>query len=352
MSSYQSSDTPCSAIAGKTSEIPLIYLDSEQLQRTALSAAPYLLSLGGLYDLPDETHSFVVEDLLPTAGSSILSGKPKAGKSTLARQLLLAVASGTPFLGRRTLQGAGFYFALEEKESEIKRHFEEMGASRDLPIHLYRSFRVDERLKALDRIREIRPTLVVIDTLAKFTGISKLNDYGPVNLALTPIHQAARDSGAHVVLVHHVRKTEGEDVIDDPNGSTALSGAVDTLISLRGKAHERLIATRARYGIDIESSRLSFDKETKTFQLGSSVSEVEDQRREAVQKELRDKVVLAVKLDPGLTESEIMAQVQGNKKAKQDALRDLLKDSLRRTGRGVAGDPYKYFADVPVEAGS
>lgn len=248
------------------------------------------------------------------------------------------------------MQSPVLYFALEEKESEIKRHFEDMGATRDLPIHLYRGFQVSERQKALDRIREIKPALVVIDTLAKFTGISKLNDYGPVNLALTPIHQAARDSGAHLMLVHHVRKTEGEDVIDDLNGSTAISGAVDTLISLRGKEHDRLIASRGRYGIDIESCRLSFDKETRTFQLGTTTSELEEQRREAVQKELRDNMKELMHLNPGLTEPEIMAQVHGNKKAKQVALRELLEDAVRRTGRGVAGDPFKYFADVPVES--
>ena len=46
---------------------------------------------------PDE----IVKGLLPV-GASILAGEPKSGKSFIVMQMVLAVASGMPFLGMET----------------------------------------------------------------------------------------------------------------------------------------------------------------------------------------------------------------------------------------------------------
>jgi len=67
-----------------------------------------------LYATPEESVPFVVEDLLPSSGLSVLAGKPKAGKSTLARQLAVAVAQGQPLQGKSNEPRHLHYFAQEE----------------------------------------------------------------------------------------------------------------------------------------------------------------------------------------------------------------------------------------------
>src|SRR5690242_7549256 len=92
----------------------------------AMAVNNSLISLGDLLSKPQEEIEFLIEEMLIKAGLGLLAGKPKAGKSTLARVLAFAVARGTLFLGYPTRQGNVLYYALEEKESEVRRHFEEM----------------------------------------------------------------------------------------------------------------------------------------------------------------------------------------------------------------------------------
>src|SRR5437899_9961513 len=101
---------------------------SEQLSKADEPVEPFRLkSVRELFEEPEEKTPYIVEGLLPSAGTSLLGGKPKDGKSTLARQLAVAVATGKPFLDRATEKGRVLYFALEEKSSEVKAHFRLLG---------------------------------------------------------------------------------------------------------------------------------------------------------------------------------------------------------------------------------
>lgn len=89
------------------------------------------VTMAELLEGGDDIDSWVVDDMLPSGGLSMLSAKPKAGKSTMARCLALAIARGEPWLGRAVVGGAVLYLALEEKRSAVRAHFQAMGATAD-----------------------------------------------------------------------------------------------------------------------------------------------------------------------------------------------------------------------------
>ncbi|MHC4698282.1 MAG: AAA family ATPase, partial [Planctomycetota bacterium] len=89
-----------------------------------------------LLNEPPEPIRWLVDGLLPQGGLSILAGKPKAGKSTLARCVGLAVARGDPIIGRETHAGPVVYLGLEDKRSEVAEHFRAMGAQ-DEPLYIH-----------------------------------------------------------------------------------------------------------------------------------------------------------------------------------------------------------------------
>src|SRR5262249_17978219 len=93
--------------------------------------------IGELLSEPDEQVRWLIGGRLLASGDSLLVAKPKVGKSTLARCLAKAVARGEDFLGFRTFQGAVLYLALEEKRSEVQRHFRAMGAGHDDPVFIF-----------------------------------------------------------------------------------------------------------------------------------------------------------------------------------------------------------------------
>ncbi len=90
---------------------------------------------------------------------------------------------------------------------------------------------------ALQNLQDLLPQmpevkLVIIDPIFKFTRISDSNDYAKVNNALEPVLALARNHELHIVIVHHKKKKQSEDGMDDVLGSTAIAGAVDTVIAL------------------------------------------------------------------------------------------------------------------------
>ncbi len=92
---------------------------TRQRRHTSTPSMPQIRSASDLLraDLPETR--FAVPGLLPV-GASILGGKPKTGKSWLALQLSMEVASGGEVLGQTVEQGDVLYLALEDNDARLK----------------------------------------------------------------------------------------------------------------------------------------------------------------------------------------------------------------------------------------
>jgi DNA repair protein RadA/Sms len=320
----------------------------EELGRAGRAFSFSLAPLGALLAEPEEAVQWLVDGLLPTGGVSLLAAKPKVGKSTLARNLAWCVARGAPFLGRATAQGAVVYLALEEKRGEVARHFRKMGATADsegavgeapLPVYVHVGAAPEEAMAALAAaVAAHRPALVIADPLLRLVRLRDANDYAEVTRALEPVVELARQSGAHLLLVHHLAKGEraGGDAI---LGSTALFGAVDTALLLRRHPDQsRTIESIQRYGEDLAESVLTLDEATGTVQLAGTVAE----RR---QRDAEEAVLAVLSAQPAaeLTEPEIREATEMKGLVVSQALRALVaRGVVVRTGAGRKGDPFKY----------
>jgi hypothetical protein len=313
-------------------------------QSLSKKAEMVLTPLGDLLLEPDETVSWVVDGLLPSGGFSIMAAKPKVGKSTLARDLCLSIASGKPFLERSVTQGPVIYLALEEKRGEVRRHFKDMGATGDEPIFIY-SGRVpsDAIEQVTQAVRQVKPVLVIIDPLFRFTKVRDTSAYAEITAALEPLLMLSRETGAHVLCIHHISKGNGQGG-DSLLGSTAIFGSVDTLILLKRHDSYRTIQSIQRYGIDLPETTLNFDSEQRTATVGKSKQDTDlDHLKEA----LLD--YLSSSGEP-LTEAVISEEVEGRTALKRKALRELVAEgTVVRTGRGGKSDPFRYSCSlVPI----
>ena len=88
-------------------------------------------------DQPEEPIEWVVEDIIPVASLTMLSSPPKAGKSTFARAMIMAVAKGTPFLGKEVQQGSVLLLAIEEPERNVKTAYRKLGITEDTPLRIH-----------------------------------------------------------------------------------------------------------------------------------------------------------------------------------------------------------------------
>lgn len=296
-----------------------------------------LTKLNDLFQEPEEQTEWLVDGLLPTGGFSIVVAKPKVGKSTIARGLALNIASGQSFLGKEVLRGAVVYLALEEKRSEIKRHFQDMGATGNEEIHIYVGGAPVDAITQIERVvQEIKPALVIIDPLFRFTKVKDGNDYHQVTNALEPLLRLARDTGTHVLCVHHSRK--GESTAEDSFlGSQAIFGSVDTLMIMKRHEHYRTLQTIQRYGDDLPETILAYDKDTRNTSLGGSKQD-EDSNI------LGNAIVDFLKgQEEPVTEKTIECAIEGRTALKRKALRNFVeKGKIQRLGKGGKNDPYSY----------
>ena len=303
----------------------------------AVPAALHFTSCGDLLNEPEEVISWLVEPHLPASGLSMLAGKPKAGKSTLARCLALAIARGEPWLELIAAKGTVLYLALEEKRSEVKRHFQAMGATDKDDIRFFIAPSPQDGVAQLRRAAEhCQPALIIVDPLIKMVRVKDLNDYAQVSIALEPLLNLARETGAHVMTLHHLGKGErqgGDSIL----GSTALFAGVDTALLLKRSEKYRTLSSIQRYGVDMQEITLDLDPTTRFITAGAP-------RQEVDQAQVADTVEAFLKgLNEWVEEKVILEQVEGRRGVKVKALRDLIAAGrVSRTGEGGKKDPYKY----------
>lgn len=159
-----------------------------------------------------EPISYVIDGLIPE-GVTLLVGKPKTGKSWLALDIAIAVATGGECLGHAVPRpGDVLYLALEDNERRLNSRLEKLLGSEDGPerLEVYTKWEDFDHTGLID-IQEWaalvpNPRLVIIDVLARVrkqgNGIASYSaDYE----ALKDIQSWSGKTGIPVIVNHQVQ---------------------------------------------------------------------------------------------------------------------------------------------------
>lgn len=291
-----------------------------------------LVGLGDLLSRPVVPVDYVLQGRLVAGSVSIVASKPKVGKSTLARNLALAVARGESFLGWPVKQGAVLYLALEERCEDVATDFRAMGATGSEDIQIADAGTV---LDVVTILQDKKPVLLVVDPLFRLVRIQDGNSYAETYGALGPLIDAARETGTHILCLHHSSKAAKAESIDAPIGSTALAGAVSTLLVMLRTESYRTLQTVQRIGTDLPETVLRFDPVKRLLSLGGL--------REGLEVANVGAAILEALASNSMSEPEIGDAVEGKNARKRKALRELTSQGkIARSGSGKRGDPYKY----------
>ena len=299
-----------------------------------------LTSLADLLAEPDEATDWLVEDRIPAGAIVLLAGLPKAGKSTLARDLTYAIATGQPWLGWPTHAGAVWYLTFEDKRSEVRQHFTRMGATGTEPVRVFAGQAPSGMTGTLHELAATeRPALIVVDTLQRLIRAKDLNDYAEVTRCFDPLLRLARETGATLLLLTHSSTHRKRLGLDAVLGSTALSGSVDNVFVLTRDERYRTLSTCQRIGPDLEPTILTLDGRTGRLQAAG-------RRRDADVAEVAGRIVEALRLhDDPVQEKWVKDSdnVEGSGRDKVHALRLLVRGGqVIREGAGGRADPYQY----------
>ena len=287
--------------------------------------------------------SWIVPNIIPAEGVTLVCSKPKFGKSWLAFDLCIACTTERCTLGNiKPAQGSALYLALEDSKRRLQRRMTKLlptfGATWPERLTLKSEWR---RLHegGLDDIRAWyahtksmggKPILVVIDVLAmarKPVGDRQLYeaDYG----ALADLAKLANELGLAIVVLHHTRKMAADDLMETVSGSHGISGAVDTIWVMANKPNGAVLDIRGR---DVESAELAieFDKRTCRWRLLGDAAEVHVSSQRA-------KIIAALN-EAGLAMTiPALMEVTGMKRNALDVLlgRMAKEGEIQRVGKGL-----------------
>ena len=222
--------------------------------------------------------SWVVPGIIPEAGCGLLVAAPKVGKTRIAIEISLGIATGSKPLGldvRRT-EAVGF-LSLEDGEylfatrldkainhDKIRsRHHWDGHIKQGAPLvweapqqmPLFTSFNQidlsgdEDKQRLYETIDKYELKLMVIDTLSMAIGKSDVSNSKDMYSILKDIKTIAKATGCAIMFIHHTRKRQfekGETIQEMVLGSTALHSWSDFIMNLASPEED---STLLRLGV-------------------------------------------------------------------------------------------------------
>lgn len=206
---------------------------------------------------------WIMKGVLPKAELVVLFGESGSGKSFVALDMAVAIASGADWRGHRTKQGRVVYIAAEggggfrNRLTAYERHH---GLDLDsIPfgiIHAAPNFLL--KADAVDIAKAVvavgKADVIMVDTFAQVMPGANENAGEDVGKALAHCKGIHRATGALVVLIHHA----GKDSSKGARGWSGLRAAADAEIEVQRTVGGRLIRVSKQKDGD-DSGEWGFD---------------------------------------------------------------------------------------------
>jgi hypothetical protein len=213
--------------------------------------------------------SWVVPGIIPEAGCGLLVSAPKVGKTRIAIEMALGLATGRKPLGIQLKKPVPVGFlSLEDGEylfadrlstgmrdgraryhwdGHIKQDGKQLVWEPPQPMDLFTNFAQvdlsdnDDKQRLYETIEKYGLKLVIIDTLSMAIGKSDVSNSKEMYAILKDIKTIAKATGCAIMFIHHTRKRmfeKGETIQEMVLGSTALHAWSDFIMNLVAPSEE------------------------------------------------------------------------------------------------------------------
>lgn len=264
---------------------------------------------------------------------TLLAGREKDGKSTLASAAIAALSREADFLGHST-KCVSVLWLTEEHPGEPTRRFHTMGADPDfIDIgQVPHTGTPGERVSQIADAVAVRDyEIIVVDTLSVLMrGLRSHNDSAEVGNLMGPLVQIARDHRVALLLLHHASKGTG-----GYRDSTEIGARVDVIAEMAGDktGNQRKLAIRGRFGTS--DLTLAYNGVTYTLAPRGELS---------VDAQVRDFITA----NPGCSQRDIVRQIGKRADHVRDALRALEAARQITVERRASSNRYHVFGYAPA----
>jgi len=189
-----------------------------------------------LFDIIQESDTappreWLVEGIMAERQYGVLAAEDKAGKTWMALELAMSIASGKPWLGIHPVQKTGpvAVFFGEGDEDELVARWKAICERVDLdPKELSRQVQISLRVPALtssaamDAVRlelqMLRPTFVILDPLYLAARGANGSDLYAMGEVLGGLQEAVQDAECGLLVLTHFKKGEANDSFGRTSG--------------------------------------------------------------------------------------------------------------------------------------
>ncbi|KQW81052.1 hypothetical protein ASC89_04270 [Devosia sp. Root413D1] len=212
-----------------------------------------IVSLDTLEGLPIPERRWIVEGLIPDRTVSDLGGDGGTGKSLLALQLAVAMATGGDWLGHAVTEAPVLYYSCEDEEDEIHRRAAAIAHSEGLTLKDLSQLHLIDQTVALTTalaatgehqtltmtvvfdqlvaaVAKLRPKLVVLDTRADVYSANE-NDRAQVRTFVQRLRQLCLTRDLAVLLLSHPSRSGMNDG-SGQSGSTGWNNSIRSRLYL------------------------------------------------------------------------------------------------------------------------
>jgi hypothetical protein len=194
---------------------------AHQEPQPAPEPTPFLRPISELLAMEETEPDWLVQDLFTAGSSGWVSAEPKVGKSWTVLELIYALSTGTPFLGRFDVSKRRRVIYIQEEDSvqRVLRRFKKIlrGTPGRVPPsdeYLRWSVRVGFKLDNPQWIASLRAELdayqadvVVLDVFNRL-HLKNENEQSDMTALLDTLITLTREYGCAFIVVHHNKKAQ------------------------------------------------------------------------------------------------------------------------------------------------
>jgi AAA domain-containing protein len=336
--------------------MPLPVEDSCDPVEALLQRLPPFRSLMDLRSLPVTPRPWLMEGVLPQGAITMLTSKPKAGKTTWLCHLIEAMFLGkSEFLGQALHPPHGALILSEEAEELWRDRCSALPDSANLHFmcqpflgrQTAREWK-DSCEGLVELFKRHGWGWLVIDPIANLIPGDE-NQAQAMGDFLQPLRGFTK-LNVNVTLAHHPNKRDGADIYC-ARGSGALPGFVEVVIRMSGvtgsglRNRVRKLETQSRLGIGTVKELYAILADEHSYQRLANVEEAELLGLAGVVKQF-----LESRPEQDFTQADLRPVCpwpDGHPPA-ENVLYNVLKDGVdrhwRRIGEGGRGNPFRYAA--------
>jgi hypothetical protein len=274
---------------------------------------------------PPVAQKYTVAELHTAGGNTLLVAQFKAGKTTLALNLIAALADEEPFLGAydvTKLSGSIAWWNYELSADMAREWIRDIGVRNPQrvaePLHLRGAmvplWQDDVAERAVKWLRDNEVEFWIIDPAARAMRglVDNENDNSQIAAFTDALDQIKREAGVlDLVLPTHMGRATVEEDAERSRGATRLEDWMDHgwYLTKDGKPADAPRALRAMgRDVDVSAFDLAFDNETR--RLGATGKSRAERRAYDGAKQV---VAAVLKLGDGAITSAVMKKLGGHK---------------------------------------